>query len=275
MKRQIIKIDEDKCTGCGLCIPNCNEGALQVIDGKARLISDLFCDGLGACIGYCPESAIEIEEREAVAYDENKVMEVIVKQGHGTIKAHLKHLKEHNQTSYFNEAIEYINKNNIKIENMETEKKEGCSCPGSKSMYFSKISTEPNNTSTNSELTHWPIQLHLINPESNIFDNSDLIIAADCTAFSYSNFHTDLLKGKKLIIACPKLDTGKDIDVEKISKLISNAKVNTITVAIMEVPCCNGLLFIVKEALAKSERKVPIKLIVISIQGKIINEEWI
>ena len=134
-KRKIIKIDEKKCTGCSLCIPNCPEGALQMIDGKARLISDLFCDGLGACIGHCPEGAITIEEREAERYEEKKVMENIVKQGKNVIKAHLEHLKEHNQDEYLKQAVEYLKENNIKLPDGDvlTRDKE-CACPGSKVM---------------------------------------------------------------------------------------------------------------------------------------------
>lgn len=132
-KRQIIKIDEEKCDGCGLCIPNCPEGALQVIDGKARLISDLFCDGLGACIGHCPKEAITIEEREAEEYDEKKVMENIVKKGANTIKAHLEHLQEHGETEYLNQAKEILKEKNIEIEG---EKMEKCGCPGAKRMEF-------------------------------------------------------------------------------------------------------------------------------------------
>src|SRR3989339_1644522 len=132
MKRQIIEIDQDKCNGCGLCIPNCPEGALQIIDHKARLVSDLFCDGLGACVGYCPQGAITIEEREAEHYDERKVMKNIVKQGKNTIKAHLEHLKEHNETRYLNAAIGFLKEKNIKIQ-LEENKMEHShfgGCPG-------------------------------------------------------------------------------------------------------------------------------------------------
>lgn len=281
MKRNIVKIDEEKCTGCGVCIPNCHEGALQIIDEKARLISDLFCDGLGACLGHCPEGAITIEEREAEPYDEKKVMDIIVTQGENTIKAHLSHLKDHGEMGYYNEALDYLKDHNIKI---QTEKimehnheHHGHGCPGSREMSFN--TTDNQNTQVAgdvpSQLRQWPVQLHLLNPSAGYFKNADVLLAADCVAFAVGNFHNDFLKGKTLAIACPKLDSNMESYVEKITGMINTAQINTLTVAMMEVPCCGGLLGMAKAAAAEATRKIPIKAVYVSIQGKIIKEEWV
>jgi NAD-dependent dihydropyrimidine dehydrogenase PreA subunit len=280
MKRKIITIDEELCTGCEECIPNCPEGALQIIDGKARLVSDLACDGLGACIGHCPEGAISIEEREAEPYDERKVMENIVKQGENTIKAHLDHLKDHDQKEYLQEALDYLKEQNIEI----TEKEEktmthahAFACPGAASQEFAPKQAQSDNDTVMrpSQLTHWPIQLHLISPQTPQFQGSDLLLAADCTAFSLGDFHKDYLQGKTLTIACPKLDDGQEIYVEKLKALIDEAKINTLTVMIMQVPCCGGLLHLAQQAAQAADRKIPIKSITVGIRGEILQEEWV
>ena len=270
MKRRIIKIDEDKCTGCGICIPDCPEGALQIIDGKARLISDLFCDGLGACIKACPENAMEIEEREAEEYDESEVMVNIVKGGANVIKAHLKHLKEHGEDKLFNEAIKYLKDNNIEIPNLEENK--FCGCPGSmqRDLRNNKQRNENNNIQMNSELRNWPIQLKLINPNANYFDNADLLVAADCAAFSYPNFHSRFLKDKILIMFCPKLDADIDTYIEKLANIFTNKKINSISIVRMEVPCCGGVEMIVRKALEMAQKNIIIKEYTISIDGNII-----
>jgi ferredoxin len=291
MIREIIRIDEEKCTGCGLCIPNCHEGALQLIDGKARLVSDLFCDGLGACIGHCPEGAITMEKREAEAYDEIRVIKEMVSKGKNTIQAHLDHLADHNEIGYLNQAIEYLEEHHPELltdgktnENSprdpHQEGKSGCGggCPGSASHDFRN--TQKSSTSTvlgdiPSELRQWPVQMHLINPAASYFKNADVVIAADCVAFTMGGFHQRYLKGKALAIACPKLDQGKEIYIEKLTALIDQSMVNTVTVVIMEVPCCGGLLQIVRLAMNGAKRKVPLKLAIISIQGEVIKEEWI
>lgn len=275
-QREIIKIDEEKCNGCGGCVPNCPEGALQIIDGKARLVSDLFCDGLGACIGNCPEGAISVEEREAEEYDERKVMENVVKQGKNTIKAHLQHLKDHGADKYLKEAKKYLEDNGIENPIKEDHHAHGASCPGSRIMEFSKEENKVNEEGKrSSQLRQWPIQLHLISPNAPYFIGKDVLLAADCTAFSIGDFHKDFLKGKTLTIACPKLDSNREVYVEKIRKMIDEAKINTLTVLVMEVPCCSGLLQIAKKALDSATRKIPIKIIVVEIKGDILKEEWI
>ena len=294
MKRNIISINEDLCNGCGACVKGCHEGALQMIDGKARIISELYCDGLGACIGDCPVGAITIEEREAQPYDEIAVMEKISPKGEKTVLAHLNHLKDHGETEYLAQGIDYIKKNNLDIDisklNKAEEPKLKCGCPGSMAQSFEKpaanakpqFSMKPaapafgaQQQHSQSELTHWPVQLHLINPESNIFSGSDVVLAADCTAYAYPDFHGSMLKGKKLAIACPKLDSNKDVYVEKIIKMIDSSMINTLTVVIMEVPCCGGLIQLAKMAVDRAARKVPLKKIVISVRGEKISEEWI
>lgn len=293
MKRDIIKIDEDLCTGCGLCVPNCHEGALQVIDGKVRLISDLMCDGLGACIGHCPEDAITIEHREAIPYDEIVVIEEMIAKGKNVIIAHLKHLKDHNETGFFNEGVSYLkkNKDNLnfdlnevlsKIQNNEImekqEEKMACGCPGTMERTFdipANYSTDFNASELKSELRQWPVQMHLLNPNAPFFRNADVLITADCVGFALGNYHQKYLKGKSIGIACPKLDSNTESYIEKFRLMIDEAKVNTLTVMIMEVPCCGGLIQMVKTASEQAERKVPIKLIVVGIQGDILQENWV
>jgi NAD-dependent dihydropyrimidine dehydrogenase PreA subunit len=286
MKRKIITIDNDRCTGCGLCIPNCPEGAIQLIDGKARLISDLFCDGLGACLGHCPEGAITLEEREAAAYDEPRVMENIIQAGPNTIKAHLEHLRDHGQKEFLAQALQVLKQkgipNPLEVAAVRPSGGHhghggGGGCPGSRAMSFEKPAAEaqPAQGTRPSQLTHWPVQLHLISPQAPHFQGSDLLLAADCTAFSLGDFHKDFLKGRTLVIACPKLDEGQETYVEKLKVLIDEAKINTLTVLIMQVPCCSGLLRLAKEAASQAARKVPIKCVVVGLQGTILKEEWV
>ncbi len=285
MKRKMIQIDEAKCDGCGLCLPNCPEGAIQLIDGKARLISDLFCDGLGACLGHCPQGAITIEEREAEPYNERQVMANIVKQGAPVIHAHLQHLKEHNELDYLRDAMNYLKENHLQIDLTNpqapgaapSQPPEG-GCPGSRLMSFAPRSSAASTDDAGkraSQLRHWPIQLHLISPRAPHYQGADLLLAADCVPFAMGDFHRDYLQGKALAIACPKLDEGQDVYVEKLAALVDEARINTLTVMIMQVPCCGGLLRLAKEAVARAQRKVPIKCIVVSLQGDVLSEEWV
>lgn len=314
MKRTIIKIDEELCNGCGNCVPNCHEGALQIIDGKARLISDLFCDGLGACIGHCPEGAITMEEREAEPYDEIKVMELMVTKGRNTILAHLEHLRDHNETELLKQAISYIKENNIDMSpeggkqhnhhhhNQQhsfadidearaavSAKQAGCGggCPGSKPIDFNIDLNKVNEAATKtaqettstanapSELRQWPVQLHLLNPQAGYFKNADVVLAADCVAFSMGNFHNRFLKGKTLAIACPKLDSNKEAYIEKLTDMIAKSNINTLSVIMMEVPCCGGLLQMAQMARQKSGKNIPLKKAIIGVQGEVLSEEWV
>jgi ferredoxin len=291
MLREIVKIDDKLCNGCGLCIPNCHEGALQIIDGKARLVSELMCDGLGACLGHCPEGAITIEKREAVPYNETEVMKEMAGKGMNTVIAHLKHLKDHNETGFMQEGMRFLKENRDdldfdldevidEIHGNKPQAASGCAtgdCPGSKTVVFDKpkeFMLAGTVTDQTSQLRQWPVQLHLVNPMAPYFQKADLLVAADCTAFSMGNFHSKWLKDKSLVIACPKLDHGMETYINKLAMLIDGAKVNTITVMMMEVPCCGGLLGMVREAKQMSSRNVPVKAIVVSIKGEILSEDW-
>ncbi len=302
MIREVVKIDDELCDGCEQCIPNCHEGALQMIDGKARLVSDLMCDGLGACLGHCPQGAITIEKREAEPYDESRVMEIMVGKGENTVVAHLQHLKEHNEMKYLKEGLQYLKdheselKFNIseimsRVHHAKVEEEQlACGCAGSEARSFSPRSAAvqtgvvaagsfalDNQTSGGqpSELKHWPVQMHLINPLASYFQQSDVVLAADCVAFSLGDFHSRWLRGKSLAIACPKLDSGLETYVSKIKSLIEDSKINTLTVMMMQVPCCGGLLQLVKSAASQSERKVPVKAVIVGVEGDILREEWI
>lgn len=288
MIREMVKIDEELCDGCGNCIPNCHEGALQIIDGKARLINDLMCDGLGACMGHCPQGAITIEKREAEPYNEAWVMELMVPKGKSTVIAHMKHLKEHGETDFLKEAVAYLKNNENEIDfdiksvimkvHNSGHQQGGGGCPGSQTMSFkaNELSLDNNETiSGKSELQQWPVQMHLVNPTAPYFQNADVLIAADCVAFAMGNFHQKYLKEKSLAIACPKLDDGLDTYVNKMTSMIDDAKINTMTVMIMQVPCCGGLLQMAKASVEKASRKVPIKAMVVSLQGEILQEEWV
>jgi ferredoxin len=239
MKRNIVRIDENKCNGCGLCIPNCAEGALQIIDGKARLVQDKLCDGLGACLGHCPQDALIIEVRDADEFDEEAV------------HIHLETQKA--QEEVHHEPL-------------------GCGCPGTmaRSMTQKKVAAVPVEAvgETHSELTQWPVQLKLINPAASYFKDADLLVAADCVPFAYADFHKNLLRGRAVAIGCPKLDEGMAY-VEKLAELIRINELKSITVAHMEVPCCSGLISIVREAVKRSGRQVPVETVRISMDGTI------
>lgn len=293
MIREVVKIDEDKCNGCGVCIPECHEGALQIIDGKARLISDLMCDGLGACLNHCPQDAMTIEKREAEPYDEIKVIALMVEKGVNTVVAHLKHLKDHNETGFLKQAVAWLKENQVDIDfsvdevirqvhkpkiSVMQSGHVGGGCPGSQARSIERPTvhvTQANTGDAASELRQWPVQMHLINPMAPYFRESDMVLAADCVAFSMGNFHSKYLKGRSVGIACPKLDDGQGTYIDKLVQLIDQAKINTLTVTIMQVPCCGGLLHMAKQAVDLATRKIPLKKAVISIEGEVLSEEWV
>lgn len=274
MQRQIIRIDEDKCDGCGLCCEGCPEGALQLIDGKARLVSEITCDGLGACVGECPQNAILVETREAAAYDERATLDNILPMGAATLRAHLKHLYSHGQTTFLNQALGYLQELKHDIPEYK-EKAMHDACPGSAPRSFNRAPQATPAEGLVSQLTQWPVQLHLISPMNPDFQGQDLLLAADCAAFTMADFNQKWLPGKKLAIACPKLDDGQDRYIDKLTALIDQAQVNTITVMMMEVPCCGGLLRMAQEALARATRKVPIKTVIVGLDGEIRKESWV
>jgi len=270
MKRQIITIDEHKCTGCGACITGCPEGALQVIDNKARLVSDLFCDGLGACIGTCPEGAITIEEREAEPYDERQGMANIVKQGINTILAHLHHLESHGEHTYLAQAKAFLQEQGIAI---PEEEPAACGCAGGAARTFDPpahaTATAPSSALA-SELRQWPVQLHLINPNAAYFDNADLLISADCVPYAFGDYHRRFLRGKIVITFCPKLDKDIDRYIDKLAQIFSRHTIRSLSIVRMEVPCCGGTELIVQKALEQAGKTRMVRLTVISLQGEVL-----
>ena len=243
--RKIVRIDEEKCNGCGLCIPNCAEGAIQIVDGKAKLVSDKFCDGLGACLGHCPEDAITISEREAEEFDEKAV------------EFHL-----HNQRG-------------IQPKPQPKPQPEFTGCPSSRVLQFQvpKPRTESDpKESTVSQLSQWPVQLKLVPVDAPYFEDADLLIAADCVPFAYANFHQDFLRGKALVVGCPKLD---DIQLyrEKLAEIFRTNSIKSVTVPYMEVPCCFGLVKATEDAIEASGKNIPLKKVKIGIRGEIKPEQ--
>ena len=240
--RKIIKIDEAKCNGCGVCVPSCAEGALQIIDGKARLVKDQYCDGLGACLGECPQGALEVIEREAEEFDEAEALGNLTQSKHAAPKTVVDHAHGH-----------------------------GGGCPGSRMMVLKPTTAQPANNSAgriNSELGQWPVQLHLVPVKAPYFQGADLLVAADCVAFAHADFHRKFLRGKAMVIACPKLDDTTSYR-EKLTRIINENNLNSLTVVHMEVPCCFGLVSLVKEALAASEAQIPFYDAIVTINGEI------
>lgn len=275
MERTIIRIDEDACDGCGLCVKGCPEGALQLIDGKARLISEITCDGLGACVGECPRGAIHLETREAAPYDERAVIDVILPQGVNTLKAHLQHLHVHGQTTYLQQAIDYLQELKVSIPPYQASHAHA-GCPGSAPRSFEPPAVGAvARDGLTSQLVQWPVQLHLLSPLHPTFQEVDLLLTADCCAFALPDFNQRWLPGKKLAIACPKLDRDQSIYLDKLVALIDAARINTLTVMIMEVPCCGGLLRLAQTAVERASRKVPIRLVVVGIRGEIQRDVWV
>ena len=290
MRRKVIHIDERKCNGCGNCVPGCPEGAIQIIDGKARLVSDLYCDGLGACIGTCPTGAITIEEREAEPYDESKVMKNIMEKGENTIRAHLKHLKEHGETELYREAVETLQAHGRSVPQIEEEGEEASAdeqktasaggCPGALAQRFAAKTEETEQEEEDgsgreetSRLRQWPIKLRLLSPDAPYLDGADLLIAADCTAFACGGFHEKHLKGKVLTTFCPKLDRDVEEYVEKLSEIFARRKINSVSIVRMEVPCCSGTEKIVEAALEKAGVAMPVQRDIVSVRGEVKSSE--
>lgn len=236
--RKIVNINEDKCNGCGVCVPSCAEGAIKIIDGKAKLISENLCDGLGACLGECPQGAIEITEREADEFDETAVKENL---GNHTL----------------------------------VEPQHDGGCPGNKMMEINRdtykqnsayVSSEDIEVKIKSQLSHWPVQLMLVPQNAPYFAGADLLITADCVPFAYPNYHLDLLKGKELVVGCPKLD---DIQyyIEKLTGIIKNNEIKSVTVAYMEVPCCGGIVRAAEQAIMDSGKYIPLHKVRVNMNG--------
>jgi len=276
-RRKIIRIDEEKCIGCGACIPNCPEGALQVIDGKARLVSDLFCDGLGACVGHCPEGAMTVEEREAEPYDENKVMANIVKAGPNTIAAHLSHLKDHGACEYHDQAVAYLKEHDISLpvgrKSEIGDRRLACGCPGSAVRDLpapSEIGDRRSEMEPRpSRLGNWPIQLTLVPTSAPYLKNADILLSADCVGSAHPDFHRKLVSGRVLLIGCPKLDDAH-FYLDKLTELFRTARPKSVTVAHMTVPCCHGLVQIARQALADAGSRAKFAEVTVDVNGKVI-----
>lgn len=246
MKRNIVEIDSEKCNGCGDCVNACAEGAIQLIDGKAKLVTDSYCDGLGACLGHCPMDAIKIIEREADEFDEAAVAEHLQNQNHAKPPA-----PAHNHGH------------------------SGGGCPGSmlrnlmKERPAQSQNSAPRTASGNqSELRQWPVQLHLVPVNSPNWDGAELLLCADCVPVAYPDFHSKLLRGRQVIIACPKLDDGAGY-VEKLTAILRDNDIRSLSVARMEVPCCGGLTRLAETALQKSGKKIPFQNIIVRIDGEL------
>ncbi|MHB8125172.1 MAG: ATP-binding protein [Desulfitobacteriaceae bacterium] len=238
MIRKIVNIAEEKCNGCGLCISACHEGALQLINGKAKLISESYCDGLGACLPECPTGAIKLEERESAIFDENMV------------------------------------KKHIEIQKNTHTEKLACGCPGTNAKTIKKNNYPMPNiqtpTMSESQLNQWPCQIKLVPVDAPYFENAHLLVAADCTAYAYANIHNDFMKNRLTIIGCPKLD---EINyAEKLTKIMKLHEIKSVTVLRMEVPCCSGIVNAVKTALLDSGKMIPWNVVAISTDGNIIEK---
>ena len=237
--RKIVHIDEEKCNGCGVCVPACVEGALRIIDGKARLISEIYCDGLGACLGKCPQDAITVEERWSEDFDE--------------------------------EAVNVLHEKEAATDKAEPAAAEPlpCGCPGASVRQFVEREEPeaPAVPRARSTLTHWPVQLRLVPPGAPFLKNADILLTADCVPFAYSNFHQDFLKDHAVVIACPKLDDAA-AHQQKLTQILQQAKPRSLTVLHMEVPCCFGLVHMAQEALRQSGQDIPFKEITIGVRGE-------
>lgn len=242
VNRKVIEIDDELCDGCGNCVPSCAEGALQIVDGKARLVADLYCDGLGACLGDCPQGALTVIERPAEEFDEEAVEKRLQTVAH---------------------------------EEKHAEETLPCGCPSTQLKTFAQHDpsreTEVQQT-VSSELAHWPVQIKLVPPTAPFLKGADLLVAADCTPVAYPNFHRDFLKGKAVMVGCPKFDDAQEY-IQKFSDIFKTADIKSVTVLVMEVPCCQGLPVIVEKGMAMSGKKIPIEKTVISARGDLLGSE--
>lgn len=242
VRRKIIKIDEELCNGCGQCVPDCAEGSLQIIDGKARLVADKLCDGLGACLGSCPTGALQIIEREADEFDEEAVHAFLAGKEQQAAKLTIPH---------------------------------GSGCPSARLQTHAPITpcqmANIPAAQTGSALSHWPVQIRLIPPTAPFLENCDLLVAADCSAVAYAGLQKDFLAGRVVMMGCPKFD-DQQLYVDRFTEIFRTRKLNSLTILIMEVPCCHSMLQIVKKAVEAAKPAFPIRHVVISTRGEIKQE---
>jgi NAD-dependent dihydropyrimidine dehydrogenase PreA subunit len=246
--RKIIRIDEEKCDGCGLCVPSCAEGAIRIMDGKARLVAEKYCDGLGACLGECPRGALTVIDAEADPFDEEAAKELV-----------------------------RANRNSIQdrpVGKMAGDKTLPCGCPSTLMQTFApQTGCDRANVPVSqpgsgvSALAHWPVQIRLVPPSAPFLKGADLLVAADCTPVAYPRFHDDLLRGKTVLLGCPKFDDAEDY-VNKFAAIFETAAIKSVTIVVMEVPCCQGLPVIVRKGMALAGKEIPIEIVVISTRGE-------
>jgi NAD-dependent dihydropyrimidine dehydrogenase PreA subunit len=241
--RKIVEIDEERCDGCGQCVIACAEGAIEIVDGKAKLIKDIYCDGLGACLGECPQGALRVIEREAAEFDPEAV------------EHHLERMKRQGEAS---------------------EAAPVSQCPSSQVRLFevsSEAGMKPDAQGpSTSALTHWPVQIRLVPAKAPFLKGADLLVAADCTPIAYGNFHRDFLQGKVLLLGCPKLDDVQEY-LKKFAEIFSTVDIKSVTVLSMEVPCCSALGVIVKKGMAEAGKTIPMEEVVIGVRGDILGRK--
>ncbi len=267
MKRKIIEIDEDKCNGCGLCVPGCKEGALQIIDGKARLVSDVYCDGLGACLGECPQGALKVVERDAPEFDEKAVEAHLRTIGRPPLAGHGPHGAAPSPTPAQGHGHSHGH---------------GVGCPGSALRRMSPSPTPttaatggvPADAPPPSQLGHWPVQLMLVPPHAPFLKDADLVLCADCVPFAVPDFHARYLQGRSVLVGCPKLDDAAFYQ-EKMAAIFQQARPRRVTVLRMEVPCCGGLAHLAQQARAQAGVATPLEIHVIGIQGGIVSRQTV
>jgi NAD-dependent dihydropyrimidine dehydrogenase PreA subunit len=243
-KRKIIHIDEQRCDGCGLCVPSCAEGAIEIVDGKARLIAEKYCDGLGACLGECPKGALAIIEKDAERFDEAAVEELLATK---------------------------------KVQEPATQASMPCGCPSTHIQTFivppvSRKPADKKPEDVGSTLSHWPVQIHLVPPKAPFLKGADLLVAADCTPVAYPYFHRDFLQGKVVLVGCPKFDDVQAY-VLKFAAIFQATDIHHVTVLVMEVPCCQGFPAMIERGMQLAGKKIPMDKVVISPRGQILTQE--
>jgi len=250
--RKIVHIDEEKCDGCGKCVPSCEEGAIQIIDGKARVVSDVYCDGLGACLGHCPQNAITIIEREADEFDQLAV------------DRHLAATRAHTSGSHSTGGCPGTTVQNFTLNVLPASPRPSESSPPT-------TDNSERSASSSSQLSHWPVQLSLIPLTAPFLQGADLLLTAQCAAFAMADFHEKLLQKRPVAIACPKLDNGQ-AHLDKLTSILQMSDVKSLSVIHMEVPCCTGLVRIAQAAIEASGKSIPLHDVVVSTKGEVLGE---